>query len=71
MHALSPLAVLDRGYALAFTSDGRLVRSAEQLAPGDTLVAQFARGSAAAQVTKIWKKNGSARDGAVLPEESA
>ncbi len=51
--ALSPLAVLERGYALAFTADGTLVRSAEQLAHGDMLVARFAKGSAVAQVAEV------------------
>ncbi|WP_419806245.1 exodeoxyribonuclease VII large subunit [Terriglobus sp.] len=58
LEALSPLAVLERGYALAFTEDGRLVRSAGQLAAGDTLVARFAKGSVVARVSEVRSETG-------------
>lgn len=48
--ALSPLAVLERGYSLASTSDGSLVRSSEELASGDELSLRFAKGSARTRV---------------------
>lgn len=48
--ALSPLATLERGYCLARTPAGALVRSAAQLEPGMTIHLQFAVGSAAARV---------------------
>jgi len=35
--SLSPLAVLSRGYSLTRTPDGRIVRAASQVAPGDPL----------------------------------
>jgi exodeoxyribonuclease VII large subunit len=35
--SLSPLAVLGRGYSLTRTPDGRIVRAARQVAPGDPL----------------------------------
>ena len=35
LHALSPLEVLQRGYALVQDSNGALIRSAAQIAPGD------------------------------------
>jgi exodeoxyribonuclease VII large subunit len=37
LDALSPLKVLARGYAIATREDGRAVRSASDVAPGDTL----------------------------------
>lgn len=37
LHALSPLAVLARGYSLTETSDGRRIRSVEQVAEGETI----------------------------------
>jgi exodeoxyribonuclease VII large subunit len=43
MAALSPLAVLDRGYAMV-SKDGAIVRSADQVAAGDALVVRLARG---------------------------
>lgn len=48
--ALSPLAVLERGYSLASQLDGKLVRSSEELAPGDELSLRFAKGSARTRV---------------------
>jgi exodeoxyribonuclease VII large subunit len=44
MHALSPLAVLDRGYAMVRAGDV-IVRDAKQVAPGDRLSVRLARGS--------------------------
>lgn len=50
LHALSPLAVLDRGYALVLAVDGSVVRSAAQLAPGDAIVTRLADGSVRSRV---------------------
>ncbi len=47
LHALSPLAVLDRGYAIARRlADGTVVRDAARLTAGDRLGLTFARGTA-------------------------
>lgn len=43
MAALSPLAVLDRGYAMV-SKEGAMVRDASQVTAGDTLHVRFARG---------------------------
>jgi exodeoxyribonuclease VII large subunit len=51
LDALSPLAVLGRGYSLVWkeTARGRtLVRNASELAPGDRVALQLARGRAGA-----------------------
>ncbi|MGC9159231.1 MAG: exodeoxyribonuclease VII large subunit, partial [Terracidiphilus sp.] len=45
LHSLSPLAVLDRGYALVLDAAGSLVRSARQIAPGDRLMTRLADGT--------------------------
>ena len=37
LHALSPLATLERGYAIAFDAQGRVVQTVAQLNPGDAL----------------------------------
>lgn len=50
---LDPNAVLARGYALAIGPDGRVVRDAATLIPGDTLKLDFARGSAQATVNQV------------------
>lgn len=48
--ALSPLRVLERGYALVYGPDGRLLRSAAAAAPGERIVARLAEGSLRARV---------------------
>lgn len=37
LDALSPLAVLSRGYSIVQTTDGRIVRRASEVQPGDQL----------------------------------
>ena len=44
LQALSPLAVLDRGYALVQGADGTLIRSAAQLSHGDRVTTQLSDG---------------------------
>jgi exodeoxyribonuclease VII large subunit len=50
LRALSPLSVLDRGYALVFAADGVIVRSTSQLASGDIVTTQLADGSFSSRV---------------------
>jgi exodeoxyribonuclease VII large subunit len=45
LHSLSPLAVLDRGYALVLSADGALIRSTSQLNAGDQLTTRLADGT--------------------------
>jgi exodeoxyribonuclease VII large subunit len=52
LHALSPLAVLNRGYALVYSSDGTLLRDAANVQPGSTIRARLAHGTLDAEVTK-------------------
>ncbi len=51
LEALSPLAILNRGYALVFDSNGQLVKDAARLASGDELTARLTRGRVRARVT--------------------
>ncbi len=51
LEALSPVAILNRGYALVFDAQGQLVKDAERLAVGDELSARLARGKVRARVT--------------------
>jgi exodeoxyribonuclease VII large subunit len=48
--ALSPLAVLDRGYALVYDGSGTLVKTTQSLHRGDALRLRFAQGQASATV---------------------
>lgn len=44
LHALSPLATLERGYAIVKGANGMIVRDANSVAPGDVLETRLARG---------------------------
>jgi len=50
LHSLSPLAVLDRGYALVLSAEGTLVRSTTQIAAGDRVTTRLADGSFSGRV---------------------
>jgi exodeoxyribonuclease VII large subunit len=52
LQSLSPLAILDRGYALVFDSEGKLLKDANQVRIGDTVSARLAQGQIEASVTK-------------------
>ncbi len=54
LESLSPLNVLKRGYSLTLrTADGRIIRAAAELAPGQQITTRFAQGSAASRVERI------------------
>jgi exodeoxyribonuclease VII large subunit len=50
--ALSPVAILERGYALVFDSAGNLVKDSEQVQAGEEIRARVARGEIKALVKK-------------------
>lgn len=50
LHSLSPLAVLDRGYALVLTESGDIVRSATQVSCGDIITTRLAKGKLTSRV---------------------
>jgi exodeoxyribonuclease VII large subunit len=50
IQALSPLAILERGYALIFDSSGKLLKDAAEVSPGDEVSATLARGTFTATV---------------------
>jgi len=52
VEALSPLAILERGYALVFDSSGRLLKDSAQVKTGDEISARLARGTLSATVKK-------------------
>ena len=58
IQALSPLAVLGRGFALARREDGAVVRDAGEIAAGDRLELVFARGGARAEVLETLPDGG-------------
>jgi exodeoxyribonuclease VII large subunit len=49
---LSPLNILERGYALVFDAQGKLVKDSAQLQSGDEIRARLAKGEISATVRK-------------------
>jgi exodeoxyribonuclease VII large subunit len=50
INALSPVSILERGYALVFDTTGALVKDSSQLTPGTEISARLAHGSFTAEV---------------------
>lgn len=58
LRALSPVAILERGYALVFDSSGKLVKNSAQVSPGDEISARLAKGTIRARVEQKEEKPG-------------
>ena len=56
LHALSPLAILDRGYSLSFGADGALLKEARSVQVGGGLVTRLAKGKLFSKVTAVEEK---------------
>lgn len=50
LEALSPVAVLSRGYALIYSSQGKLLRASTETSPGETIHARLGEGTLEARV---------------------
>ena len=57
LQALSPLAVLQRGYSLTFRADGTLLRSADEVHAGDSVTTRLHRGTVRSRVTDTELEN--------------
>ncbi|MGO9165293.1 MAG: exodeoxyribonuclease VII large subunit, partial [Candidatus Sulfotelmatobacter sp.] len=55
LEMLSPLAILERGYALVFDNEGKLVKDAGQVKAGEEISARVARGEIRATVKETGK----------------
>jgi exodeoxyribonuclease VII large subunit len=53
LQALSPKAILARGYALVFDANGQLVKEASQLQTGDRVHTHVGRGAFTAKVDQV------------------
>ena len=53
LDALSPLAVLSRGYSAVFDGSGKPVNTKERLRPGDTVTIRLTDANASAQITEV------------------
>jgi exodeoxyribonuclease VII large subunit len=58
LNAVSPLATLERGYAIVTTAGSRVVTDAAVLTPGTRLEARLARGAVHATVTAVFAAGG-------------
>jgi len=52
LNALSPLAILDRGYALVFDESGKLLKDASRIKAGEEISARLWKGTVTATVKK-------------------
>ena len=52
LHAVSPLATLDRGYAIA-TKENKVLFSNQQVTIGDTIDIRLAQGHLTCEITQI------------------
>ena len=59
LHAVSPLATLERGYAIVTDENSRVITDAAGLAPGARITARVARGIVLATVTAVTPGTGS------------
>ena len=57
LSAMSPLAVLSRGYALVYNEGGALIRNAAQAKPGESTVTRLAHGRIRSRVMEIEDEN--------------
>ena len=58
LEALSPVAILNRGYALVFDANGQLVKDAARVRVGDEVSARLARGRVRARVNGTEPESG-------------
>jgi exodeoxyribonuclease VII large subunit len=52
LESLSPLAILERGYALVFDSEGKLLKDTRAVSVGEQISARLAHGEIHASITK-------------------
>jgi exodeoxyribonuclease VII large subunit len=56
LNSVSPLATLDRGYAIVLDEDGKALTDATKASKGDEIRARLSKGELVATVTKILRK---------------
>ncbi len=55
LHALSPLAVLERGYSVTFDQSGKTVKNSGNIHQGDSIFIKLSKGALKAEVTEVEK----------------
>ena len=56
LHSVSPLATLDRGYAIVMDDDGKAMTDASAAKKGDEIRARLSKGELFANVTRVIKE---------------
>ena len=56
LNALSPLAVLSRGYALVYDDGGVLIKDTKDVTEGQSIVTRLACGRIGSRVTRVEKE---------------
>lgn len=71
LESLSPLAVLSRGYSVTRAADGRLVRDAVEVQPGERLTTRLARGTVYSYVerSEVERPGSSPAASAAFPDD--
>jgi exodeoxyribonuclease VII large subunit len=62
LNAVSPLAVLSRGYSISYNEEGQVLRSASQLTTGSKLVTRLAGANVDSKVTRVEVVENGAKD---------
>ena len=62
LHALSPLAILERGYTVTHSPDGKGFRQLSDIQPGSLMVTRFAFGTVHSEVVKVERLKGAANE---------
>lgn len=55
LNALSPLAILERGYSISFYQDGKPLKDGSKIKKGDTMTTRLWKGTVYSQVTDVKK----------------
>jgi exodeoxyribonuclease VII large subunit len=56
LHSVSPLATLERGYAIVLDANGKAMTDAADIQEGDEIRARLSKGELLANVTKVVKE---------------
>jgi exodeoxyribonuclease VII large subunit len=57
LHAISPLALLERGYSIVSTANNKVITKSSDVVSGDSINVRLSKGTLSATVTKTNKKN--------------
>ena len=63
LHSLSPLAVLERGYAIVIGTSGAVIRKTSQISTGETVTTRLSDGEFTSRVETLARKNRNKKQG--------